>query len=150
MPSGETHDRLTLITMPILMLIAEQLFEQAPPAIGALGMSIGSIWFSPDLDHDANVDPYKAWGPIKKIWNPYKRWVPHRSVISHSPILGTAIRLLYLLWIPAVIVAVLAWRQVIPPQELLNILNEIWVPAATFVVGMELAAEVHIFADWVT
>jgi uncharacterized metal-binding protein len=149
MPSGETHDRITLVAIPIVMLIAEYGLEQAVPALVVLGMSIGSIWFSPDLDHDANVDPYKAWGPLKRIWNPYKKWVPHRSVISHAPIIGTAVRLLYLFWLPAAVVTILAWRQVIPPQELLNILNDYRWSTASFVGGLELASLVHIGADWV-
>lgn len=48
----------------------------------------------PDLD--INSRPYQRWGVLRWLWWPYQRLIRHRSVLSHSPFLGTAIRISYL------------------------------------------------------
>ena len=62
---------------------------------GGLAFLVGGLWLSPDLDTRSN--PTRRWGPLRLLWWPYRRLLRHRSLLSHSPLLGTAGRLLYLL-----------------------------------------------------
>ncbi|WP_370455492.1 DUF2227 family putative metal-binding protein [Synechococcus sp. RSCCF101] len=55
----------------------------------------GGLWLSPDLDTRSRA--LRRWGPLGWIWWPYRRLLPHRSPISHAPLLGTAGRLLLLI-----------------------------------------------------
>lgn len=48
---------------------------------------------SPDLDLDSSI--YRRWGPFRFLWWPYQKLLPHRSVFSHSFIVGPLIRLAY-------------------------------------------------------
>jgi uncharacterized metal-binding protein len=52
-----------------------------------------SYWLSPDLDIDSAIDD--RWGPLRLLWWPYQRLVPHRHWISHSGV-SALLRLLYL------------------------------------------------------
>ena len=48
---------------------------------------------SPDLDLDSSI--YQRWGPLRFLWWPYQKILPHRSVFSHSFVVGPLLRLLY-------------------------------------------------------
>ena len=61
---------------------------------GGLAFLLGGLWLSPDLDTRSN--PTRRWGPLRLLWWPYRRLLRHRSLLSHSPLLGSAGRLLYL------------------------------------------------------
>lgn len=73
------------------------------PVVGALA----GVLLSPDLDVDAGyigfgllrkvpvVGPLLSWS-WRAYWWPYTIIVPHRSVWSHGPVIGTALRALYL------------------------------------------------------
>jgi uncharacterized metal-binding protein len=54
---------------------------------------ICSYWLSPDLDLDSAIDD--RWGPLRFIWLPYQKAVPHRHWFSHSGF-SALFRLLYL------------------------------------------------------
>jgi uncharacterized metal-binding protein len=73
----------------------------------AFAALVGELLLSPDLDHDSGARPYRRWGPLRIIWYPYQRLIPHRSPVSHWPILGTVGRLTYLavLALPAILIA---------------------------------------------
>ena len=52
----------------------------------------------PDLD--IHSIQYRRWGPLRWIWLPYQKALKHRSQLSHGPIIGTAVRVMYLsVWI---------------------------------------------------
>lgn len=95
MPSGKTHDRLTWIFAPAVLLVGWVLSQQlAVSATAALAFVFAGLMFSGDLD--LKSVQYKRWGWLRWIWIPYQRTVPHRSPFSHGPVLGTLTRLLYL------------------------------------------------------
>jgi uncharacterized metal-binding protein len=102
MPSGRTHDRITLWSLP---LIAGFTFEHTQDGTLALlvsgGYLLGGLVLGPDLDiHSCQ---YRRWGPLRWIWLPYRRCMRHRSWLSHGPVIGTVIRIAYLLgWLAAV------------------------------------------------
>lgn len=69
-----------------------------------LGTTLFSgLMLSPDLDLDSSI--YRRWGPLRFLWWPYQKLVPHRSPISHSIFWGPVVRLIYFL-----VVAWIFWR----------------------------------------
>ena len=65
---------------------------------------LAGIFLTPDLDqqgwsHSENILVKATFGIgylWLLLWYPYAKLIPHRSPLSHFPVLGTAIRLLYL------------------------------------------------------
>jgi uncharacterized metal-binding protein len=64
-------------------------------AVASLAFLLGGLWLSPDLDTTSRATA--RWGPLRLLWWPYRRLLRHRSLLSHSPLLGSAGRLAYLL-----------------------------------------------------
>jgi uncharacterized metal-binding protein len=99
MPSGRTHDSITLWSLPLLAGIT---FEQTQSASLTLSVAGGFLFsglmFGPDLD--IYSQQYKRWSVLRWIWLPYRKAMRHRSLWSHGPIVGTVIRVIYLLiWV---------------------------------------------------
>ncbi|MFO7629690.1 MAG: DUF2227 family putative metal-binding protein [Prochlorococcaceae cyanobacterium] len=94
MASGRQHDRATwLLALPFGLLWG--------PALGPVGVAVaglaflaGGLLLSPDLDTRSNA--MRRWGPLQPLWWPYRRLLSHRSLFSHSPLLGMGLRLAYL------------------------------------------------------
>ena len=94
MASGRAHDRATgLLALPFALLWGPWL-GWAGVAWAGLGFLLGGLLLSPDLDTRSN--PTRRWGPLRLLWWPYRRCLRHRSLLSHSPLLGPAGRLAYL------------------------------------------------------
>lgn len=87
MASGSSHDCATwwlglafgLLCWPVLGWIGS--------CTGALAFLIGGLLLSPDLDTISR--PTRRWGPLQLLWWPYRSLFKHRSLFSHSPVLGT-------------------------------------------------------------
>ncbi len=62
--------------------------------IAAASHFLGGYWLLPNLDIRSRL--FLRWGVLNIIWLPYQRCIPHRSPLSHAPVLGSVIRLLYL------------------------------------------------------
>jgi uncharacterized metal-binding protein len=90
-------------------------------ALLALAYLFSALMFGPDLDiHSVQ---YKRWGWFRWFWLPYRFCLPHRSIWSHGFLLGTCLRLLYLLVGVTLLVALmgillLAWGLLFPPISL--------------------------------
>jgi hypothetical protein len=112
MPPGRVHARHTLELLNVAPALVGLLFGQDPLAMvfAAVGVLSGVI-MSPDLDCR---DGYYGLYVIRKtpkigkvlvfiwraLWYPYGLIIPHRSWISHAPVIGTMLRVIYLmLWI---------------------------------------------------
>jgi uncharacterized metal-binding protein len=102
MPDAATHDRIAFAAAPIIAVPTYYTLSALgdPPGValmetGVLVVAhlIGSWWLSPDLDLDSKIDD--RWGPLRPLWLPYMKLVPHRHWFSHSGISGL-FRLLYL------------------------------------------------------
>ena len=90
MASGRSHDRATwLLSLPFGLLWWPWL-GLAGVASAAAGFLAGGLWLSPALDTRSN--PSRRWGPFALLWWPYRRGLRHRSLLSHSPLLGSALR----------------------------------------------------------
>jgi len=99
MPDGKTHDAITLVgaiaAVPATLLLAPPAWRTDYAAVAILvGATLFSGWMlSPDLDLDSSI--YHRWGPLRFLWWPYQKLIPHRSFLSHSYLLGPLLRVTY-------------------------------------------------------
>ena len=116
MPSGKIHTRITttaaVLSIPViaitwlkLLWVPWEIFWVIP------GILLG-IFITPDLDHDATIVSHSyvnsLFGGIAfywwyYLWHSYSISFKHRSVLSHAPIIGTLIRLTFLLFPPIIV-----------------------------------------------
>jgi uncharacterized metal-binding protein len=149
MASGRSHDRATgLLALPF-GLLWWPLLGAMGTMVAAAAFLIGGLWLSPDLDTRSNAT--RRWGPLRLLWWPYRRWLPHRSVFSHSPVLGTAGRLFYL-GVLVMFISLLLMPYGSPgPDQLMNALQQHWVDRKALVVtalaGLEMSSWLHLLQD---
>jgi uncharacterized metal-binding protein len=157
MPSGRTHDRITLWSLPLVASCTYLITRHSTPTLMiCAGFLFGGLMLGPDLDiHSIH---YKRWGWFRWIWLPYRGSMKHRSPWSHAPITGTTIRVIYLLtWLALASFGTIAlvnefgqmgwsWEQI--GQGLTQFLWQYRSEAIAVVVGLELGAFSHYSADW--
>jgi len=157
MPSGRTHDQITLWSLP---LVAALTFGQTSSSNLTLLVSgsflFGGLMFGPDLD--IYSCQYQRWGWFKPIWLPYQKSLRHRSFLSHGPLIGTALRILYLaIWIAVFGVLGLALVQKIGNldwnwQDMVfsygRSIGEHHSEILAVYIGLELGAMSHYMSDW--
>ncbi|XZF66307.1 MAG: metal-binding protein [Gloeotrichia echinulata DVL01] len=106
MPSGQTHDRITMYALPLVTGVT---FWQTRSGnltlLVAGGFIFGGLMFGPDLD--IYSVQFQRWGFLRWIWLPYQKSLRHRSFLSHGPIIGTTLRVVYLTCILAILVIIL-------------------------------------------
>jgi len=149
MASGRDHDRATrLLALPFGLLWWPAL-GPAAALTAAAGFLLGGLFLSPDLDTLSRAT--RRWGPLALLWWPYRRVLSHRSAFSHTPLLGSAGRLLYLA------LAVAGLSQLLQPlgtpsaARLVAALQELWreqrAPLVTALVGLEASSWLHLIQD---
>jgi uncharacterized metal-binding protein len=168
MPSGRTHDSITLWTLPIVTSTAFGLTQSGYLALFVSGGYLFSgLMFGPDLD--IHSQQYKRWGILRWIWLPYRKSMRHRSLFSHGFIVGTIGRLLYLtLWAmifagAGILVVSIAqhylgmvpdWQE--SAQQSFSVGTE-WMARSLYyhsaewlalTIGFELGAMSHSLSDW--
>jgi len=149
MAMGRSHDRATqLLALPFGLLWTPWLGWPGL-AVAACAFLVGGLWLSPDLDTRSLST--RRWGPLRVLWWPYRHLIRHRSILSHSPLLGTLLRLLYLALIAfAVLVAMLA---VSGPSldQVVNWLLKLWHDhpgrVVAGLVGVEASSWLHLLQD---
>jgi uncharacterized metal-binding protein len=96
MPNVHTHDLITSVSGVALFPVSWILLPNHS-VIGALTVSgahlLAGLLFSPDLDIRATN--YRRWGPLRVLWWPYSKAIPHRSWVSHGLVVGPLVQLLY-------------------------------------------------------
>ncbi len=113
MSSGQKHSGITLGLSGGIAAgaISSYFLSTADISVMAFCCLIG-IFISPDADVDAGYISFKyirnTFGKVIGklwwwLWTPYRVSIKHRSFWSHTPIIGTFIRLLYLVF-PAIII----------------------------------------------
>lgn len=133
MPSGSTHRVATVLAAPIVAIAfgysAAMLGEQTGyqdgfrAGIAATTGVLVTLAVNPDLDLLESSFKSKARKkylllPWWVLWMPYSLSIPHRSPYSHAPIIGTLIRVVYLLIIVAMILALLVIAGFISPETI--------------------------------
>lgn len=157
MPAGRTHDRITFWTFPLILLIA--LDRTRSPwftLVLTVGYLLGGVMLSPDLDIHSH--PYKRWGWLRWIWLPYRASIGHRSPLSHAPIIGTTLRVLYLaFWMGLMgivgvaitndlILGSLTWDKL--DFIIRSFIRQHGITGLFLIIGLELGAMSHSLADF--
>ena len=158
MPSGRTHDRITFWGLPPLVGLTFLVSSNGGLTLMVAGAYLFSgLMFGPDLDiHSVQ---YKRWGIIRGIWLPYRFVFKHRSFFSHGFLIGTILRLFYLVTIVmvAAIIGVAIsqliwgfdwnWQQF--SRRLLSLITTKYPQEAiAVIIGLELGAMSHAISDY--
>lgn len=156
MPSGKTHDRITLWGLPWVGAGSYFLTRSAGLTLAVTGSYLfAGLMFGPDLD--IYSVQYKRWGFLRWLWRPYQKCIGHRSWFSHGFLLGTSLRILYLSLFLGVIGAgllTIAPLLGLETEEITPQLSAFWHQrsqyfreAIALFVGLELGAMSHSFSD---
>ncbi|TCI24563.1 hypothetical protein EVJ27_05715 [Exiguobacterium sp. SH3S2] len=137
MASGKTHTRTNLVAIGALA-IATPFIDVDIPTTLFLGALIGTFWLSPDLD--LKSDAYYRWGPLRGFWLPYVKLMPHRSPLSHLPVLSDLIRVIYLGFPLALILTFTSYEAVVKTWLDLN--------GIPFFLGLVFATTLHTALDY--
>ncbi|MEM1368349.1 MAG: metal-binding protein [Cyanobacteria bacterium P01_H01_bin.15] len=157
MPSGRTHDRITLLCLPAFTALCWWGFKDARYALLAGSAFLFSgLMFGPDLD--IHSQQYKRWGPLRWLWLPYQKLLRHRSLWSHGFLVGTLGRILYLgFWLMLGLGGgqlIYSWLTKTPLlnvgfQQLRPLSEELRADAISIWLGLETGAMSHSLSDWV-
>jgi uncharacterized metal-binding protein len=133
MASGLFHSIASLNVATCYAVIAT--YTDNPAMYWTVAGAFAGTIITCDLDHDSGTLSEHfvrgISGAAQKVWwaywFPYRRLVAHRSFISHAPLIGTVVCLVYLFW----------WMYLagypLPPA---------------FVVGLAAVDIVHWLMDW--
>ena len=144
MPSGKIHSIACLAVAGVSTSATFLLGGEWPQVVAIGAGAVSGILLSPDLDvdsgHIGDAIIRKYFGLIVEkivdvILFPYRKICKHRGFFSHSPIISTLIRLLYLsIWIGPIVYWLGWWK---------------WHPwMAWWVGGLMLSDAVHGALDW--
>ena len=146
MATGRRHDQsIWILSLPLGIVVGLVLGLDAG-LIAAGACLVGGLWLSPDLDIRSVA--LRRWGPLSVLWWPYRRLIPHRSLWSHGPLLGTTVRLAWLL--TCCLIVTVAVPALSPSlflaalQQLMRQHPRAWIG---FVVGLEGSAWIHLMLD---
>lgn len=115
MPNGACHSAATIATASAMLSYYMAGNEWALWA--ALGVFTGLV-VEPDLDQDYQAAPLgtmrqtggdllaRVW---QLYWTPYAKLIPHRSILSHFPVIGSVGRMLYC--IPIYSIPLFVWSH---------------------------------------
>jgi uncharacterized metal-binding protein len=114
MPNGNVHSAATVL---LAVSAGYLMYHNGLPFTQTLAVSGGTLaglLLTPDLDVNQGCvsdqimrrSAGRAAGGLWYIfWLPYSRLIPHRSPLSHFPVLGTTIRLAYVFALPLLLYA---------------------------------------------
>lgn len=157
MPNIRTHDFITTVSGGILFPVSWILLPNHS-LTAALTITtahlLAGLLFSPDLDIRATN--YYRWGPLRVLWWPYAKAVPHRSWISHGLVVGPLLQLLYCLIVfSSVFTALLLivgqfemWSQLVAGIAKIIQIYPGYVTA--FLVGFVTGGASHSIPDWLS
>lgn len=140
MPNGEVHAGITLAAASLIYIWGMKSGEAPVLAAAAAVGTAAGVLVNPDLDVEGTradrivrglgLAPAIIWGVL---WRPYSRLIPHRSMLSHGPVIGTALRLVYMA----------------APFWLLGILPQMTPGLARAIMGLVIADNLHIGLDFI-
>ncbi len=144
--TGRRHDQsIWLLSLPLGLTVGLVLGLDAA-LIAAASCLAGGLWLSPDLDTRSNA--LRRWGVLGFLWWPYRRLIPHRSLWSHGPVLGTSVRLGVLLtWCLIFSMAIPALSPSTLLADLQQLMRQHPREFISLVVGLEGSAWIHLILD---
>ena len=94
MPSGKTHDAVTLVLgAPAFVATYIVTRDAWLASVVTVGFLFGGFMFGPDLDTASKQ--YSRWWVLKVLWFPYRSFFKHRSRWSHGLMFGSLLRVVY-------------------------------------------------------
>jgi uncharacterized metal-binding protein len=96
----------TLVFAGTTVVMASQHWSVADIAAADTGILIANFILSPDMDL-FNSRSMSDWGLMRLFWWPYAKLVKHRDMM-HFPILGTAVRWLYMIAVLVLVIIPIA------------------------------------------
>ncbi len=154
MSTGKVHAIATAVTAGVAMpLITTVLNQPDEHALFFAGGCLAGILINPDLDNRRPVYSHAvvrrsagkavAW-LWQAFWWPYARLIPyHRHWLSHLPLLGTALRLLYLL----IFAGLLLWISGQMPLVLAQLTPPLTTHLGWGLAGLAFADALHVLMD---
>lgn len=129
MPSGRAHAAMSTGAAVGLYWFGGQWGLTEPATLALAGGAALGIVVTPDLDVDQPVHSHsvvlRKFGPLlafiwRMIWLPYGLAIRHRSWVSHMPLVGTAIRVVYLAGMGGLVWYILSFSYAPPfhPEDL--------------------------------
>lgn len=145
MPSGKTHLAVELVLWPALLAGFYYFFTPHWEELLLFGGAylLSSLLLSPDLDLRHN-SARRRWGPLGFIWVPYFKIFKHRGM-SHSLLLGSLTRLVYLGAVFGVMLVGLSSLGFALPEEAPSWFNERTL--LILGVGLYLPNVLHVLLD---
>ena len=142
MSNYKTHDSITLITTSAVAVALSFFLLPFEVMLISLATLFGGLMFNGDLDCCSK--PYKRWWLLSGFWLPYQKLVgKHRSYLSHGPVVGTVLRIL---WV-ALICSPLIWIWL---EAVLSFSFIYWREIIIVLVGLEIGSMSHTLMDWVS
>ena len=158
MPLGPAHRRATLLLVSPVALATWYGFRGhgagtgALAAVGAAAWVLGTLALNPDMDILENSIHSKlqrrnilVW-PWYLYWWPYAKLLPHRSKLSHFPVLGTIGRVLYLI-VPVSLILAAFLSPPVLVDSLLKAPTEVWLVTSMIIAGMVISDTAHWLMD---
>lgn len=111
MATGLEHENATMILSPVVGVAVFHFTGDVILGCCAMWGCYMGIYVSPDLDiaevtrsERIAMNRYAIVGRLYYLyWIPYGRIIPHRHPLSHWPVLGTVLRVFYLLAFPFIV-----------------------------------------------
>ena len=116
MPNGKVHTTITtttaVISAPVITVAWLNLFWMPWEIFWVIPGILLGIFITPDLDIDSTTVSHRyvnnLFGAIAfnwwyYLWHSYSISFKHRSAMSHAPIIGTLIRLTFLMFPPIIL-----------------------------------------------
>ncbi len=108
MPSGKTHDAITILLAPAVLGLSYLATHNGPFTLAAtVAFLFGGFMFGPDLDTASSQ--YSRWSNLRFLWFPYRTVFKHRSRWSHGLIFGTFFRVVYFMGVITIIAILIAF-----------------------------------------
>lgn len=157
MPSGKTHIRIDVFFLTLLIGATVFFWDDLSRRLGndrliercaafTVSYLFGTFLLSPDLDLKENASS-KNWGLFRLFWRPYSALFRHRG-LSHTPVVGTLTRILYLAVLAYVVTAaantLLDWKIRMSFRDL-RAVN--WKAVLTVLAGVCAPDLLHVLTD---
>jgi len=142
MPRAHTHRAVALFGAVILAAGGALTYGTRIAAVAAVACVFGELWMSADRDLDNGARSWRWWFTFGFVWALYAALIPHRSKLSHWPVVGVAGRVLYVA-VPVVGVLCLAGMD----GDVVRFVSLHHVELAAAYVGLEASGTLHWVAD---
>ncbi len=149
MASGLEHEKSTKFCSLPFAIVIGILIGPLNGLISGIAFTLGGIWLSPDLDIHSKA--LKRWGILQIIWWPYRKLISHRSIFSHGIIIGTSIRVIYLLiniyLIQVILIALNLTPEFISLEAIIKIIQKYPDEIMAAILGLEGSVWLHLIKD---